>query len=390
MAAPTEMHVALYASPWRSIQKPTGVGQHLLRMSCEVARAPGVRTSLLATRDDYTAARQYLPPPLDAAPVRFLPGAERMTRMLMMGTNWLPVERWSGHVDWVYCPKEQPVATKQARLAVTVHDVLGLEEPIAGLPLHASSWSRARWRLLIRRILQRAQLIPIVSDFTRQRLIELFSLGDDERLVVVGNGVSDSYFREPSDDDSQVLEKYGVADRPFLCLVGSLTFRKGGDLILSLARRLMEERRPHRIVVSGRRHDAELQARFAAMKSEYPQLPLDLPGYVSEEEQAVLLSHSVALLFPSRYEGFGIPVLEAMAAGAPVICSRNAALPEVAGDAALFLESESVDEMLHSVQHIEDSQNGRAALISSGRRRAAEFTWQACAAKLLAAMRARC
>jgi glycosyltransferase involved in cell wall biosynthesis len=280
------------------------------------------------------------------------------------------------------------VATRRARLAVTVHDVLGLEKPIPGLS-STSRATRMRWRLLMRRVLERADLIATVSEFTRQRLIELFGLPEDDRLVVVGNGVNETYFRAGSEADGEVLEKYGVAARPYVCLVGSLTYRKGGDLVLELARQIREAGLPHRIVVSGRRHDADLVERLRELRTEYRDLPLDLPGYVSDEDQASLLSHASAMLFPSRYEGFGIPVLEAMAAGTPVICSRNGALPEVCGESAVYLEDESVGGMLAALLHVEDSSNGRMELIEAGRKRASEFTWAACAERLLTTMRIR-
>lgn len=382
------MRVAIYASPWRKIEKPTGVGVHIARMSSEVALAEGVTATLLANRADYEQAKSFLPSPLAGARVDYLPGGERLTRALMIGTKLLPVERWCDDAEWVYCPKEQPVATRRARLAVTVHDVLGLEEPIPGLSSVPRA-SRMRWRLLMRRVLERADLIATVSDFTRRRLIELLGLEDDERVVVVGNGVNEAYFREAVGADGEVLEKYGVASRPYVCLVGSLTYRKGGDLVLDLARQIQQAGLPHRIVVSGRRHDAELLERYRAMKADFGDLPLDLPGYVSDEEQASLLSHASAMLFPSRYEGFGIPVLEAMAAGTPVICSRTGALPEVGGDAAVYLEDESVGGMLAALRHVEDASNGRVELIEAGRKRAAEFRWAACAERLLGAMRGR-
>ena len=383
-----DMRIALYMSPWRAIQTPTGVGQHVVRMCDEIARTPGVQASLVAAREDYVQARDYLPESLATADVAYLPNRERLTRLLMLATRLLPVEDYSGEQDWVYCPKEQPVATRCARLAVTVHDVRGLEASIPGLTQRTRRRDQIRWKLLVHKILHRSTLIATVSEFTRRRILELYGARYEHRTVVVGNGVSDAYSASAGETDGSVLERYGLSGRPYLCLVGSLTFRKGGDLILSLAESLRAKRLPHRNAVSASRHSAQLIAKYKSMKSADPDFPVDLPGYVAEEDQAALLRHSVALLFPSRYEGFGIAVLEAMAAGAPVICSRNAALPEVAGDAALYLESESVEEMLEAIRHAEESSNGRAVLIARGRERAKEFTWQACAAKLLSGMRA--
>jgi glycosyltransferase involved in cell wall biosynthesis len=357
-------------------------------MSCRLAVADGVEASLLAGRDDYARARPHLPAALADLPVAYLPDAGRMTRALLLVTDWLPVERWSEAVDWVYCPKEQPLATRDARLAATVHDVLPLEPGVPGMPADASPWKRARWRLLLQRLLKRADLIATVSEFTQRRLVDLLGV-DERRIVVVGNGVAPGYFRETSDNDALVLERFRQKREQYVMVVGSLTYRKGGDIVLSAARELQRSNSPLRIAVTGRRHDAALVAQLADMKRDCPELPIDLLGYVSQLEQAALLSNCAALLFPSRYEGFGIPALEAMAAGAPVICSRRAALPEVVGDAAIPLEGESTAEVLEAVRHASDSTNGRADLIAAGRRRAAEFTWDRCAGRLLSAMTTR-
>ncbi len=382
------MKVAVYSSPWSALITPTGVSQHVAHMSCELAAAEGVEASLLAGRDDYARARPHLPAALADLPVAHVPDAGRMTRAILLATDWLPVERWSGAVDWVYCPKEQPIATRDARLAATVHDVLPLEPGVSGMPADASRWKRARWQLLLQRLLKRADLIATVSEFTRNRLLDLLGV-DEQRVVVVGNGVAPGYLSEASDDDAPVLERFHVKREQYLMAVGSLTYRKGGDIVLAVARELQRSDSPFRIAVTGRRHDAALAAQLSDMKRDCPDLPIDLLGYVSQPEQAVLLSNCAALLFPSRYEGFGIPALEAMAAGAPVICSRRAALPEVVGDAAIPLQDESTAEVLEAVRHASDSTNGRADLIAAGRRRAAEFTWDRCAARLLSAMTAR-
>lgn len=374
----------MYASPWGRAVKPTGVGQHVVRMTECLGATEGVRTSLLANGNCRAMPEQF-----SGLPVSFVPGPERLTRVVMLSTPLLAVDRWIGDADWVYCPKEQPVLTRRARLAVTVHDVMALEPRIPGMPGRPGLRSRLRWRLLLRRIVERADLIATVSEFTKRRILELFPHVDEERIVVVGNGISACYFSERENGDGEVLQRFGVEADGYLLTIGSLTYRKGGDLLLELAERLRRNGSGLRIVVTGRLHDRELVERYETMKRHEQSLPLDLPGYVSNEDQAVLLRNAGAFVFPSRYEGFGIPVLESMAAGTPVICSRNAALPEVAGDAALYLEGESVGELESKVGAVMDSGRGRAALISAGRERAHGWTWERCAGRLVSAMRLR-
>ena len=382
----TKLRVAIYASPLRSIGTPTGVGQHIARMAEQLAECPAVAASLLATRGDYAHVRPYLSGRLAALPVHLLPEAERLLRTTLIATNLISVERWCGDVDWVYCPKEQPVATRRARLAVTLHDMLPFERRVPGLARKFRPALWLRWRLLMRRILDRADLIAIVSEFTRQRLLELFKVRDEKRLVVIGNGVGAGYFLSRKPEDASFLARYGLTADGYLITVGSLTFRKGGDVLLRLAQRLKEQNIPWRMIVTGRRHDGELLTRFKALKDRVPDLPLELTGYVSDDDQAVLLRNALALVFPSRYEGFGIPVLEAMAAGTPVVCRPAAALPEVAGDAAAFVDSDEPEPWLTGVRSLTEDSARRPKLVQAGRRRAAEFTWDRCAARLVAAM----
>jgi glycosyltransferase involved in cell wall biosynthesis len=352
-----------------------------------LAGAEGIAPVLLATRADYDQVRPFLLERTAQLPIHYLPSAERLIRTALIATRCTNVERWSGAVDWVYSPKEQPVAPGRARLAVTIHDVLAFESHVPGLDRRRMTLPSLRWQFLIRRILKRANLIATVSEFTRRRLIELFSIKNEDRLVVIGNGVGDCYFAPRQPSDEVTLVKFGLVRDEYLTTVGSLTYRKAGDLILELARTLREKKLPWRFVVTGRRHDSELLESYNAMRRSNPDLPLDLPGYVSDEEQAILVRNALAMVFPSRYEGFGIPVLEAMATGTPVVCSRAGALPEVAGDAALVIDStDRVDEWLNAVREVANNSQLRWDLIENGRRRAAQFTWEDSGSRLLRAM----
>ena len=352
-----------------------------------LAGVDGVMPVLLATRADYDQVRPYLLKETAKLPIQYLPGAERLIRAALIATPVVNIERWSGAVDWVYSPKEQPVAAGRARLAVTIHDLLAFEPQVPALCRRWMPMTSLRWRLLIRRILKRADLIATVSEFTRRRLLELFSVKDEKKVIVTGNGVSECYYapRQPTDADS--LAKYGLERDQYFITVGSLTYRKGGDLILEFARRALEGNRPWRFVVTGRRHDPMLVEKFSAMSRSNPDLPLDLPGYISDEEQAILARNALAMVFPSRYEGFGIPVLEAMAAGTAVICSRAGALPEVAGNGALLVDTNShVDEWLNAIREVTNNSHLRRTLIESGCQRAAQFTWKDSGSRLLRAM----
>jgi alpha-1,3-rhamnosyl/mannosyltransferase len=110
-------------------------------------------------------------------------------------------------------------------------------------------------------------------------------------------------------------------------------------------------------------------------------------GYLNEESLACLYSSALALVFPSLYEGFGLPVIEAMACGCPVICSNAASLPEVAGDAALLIDPHNVDELAGAIDRVVDDSALRNDLIRKGTERASQFSWKRTAKETLAVFR---
>src|SRR5690606_36040522 len=110
---------------------------------------------------------------------------------------------------------------------------------------------------------------------------------------------------------------------------------------------------------------------------------LRLLGFVSDEDQAVLMTHALALLFPSRYEGFGIPALEAMAAGTVAVCARSAALPEGVREAGMLVEPNSAVELTQVMMLLARGEIDRESLIIQGRRRAESFRWECCVNRLL-------
>jgi glycosyltransferase involved in cell wall biosynthesis len=345
--------------------------------------------SLLSSRSDYRLAKSSLPPKSQVASVNYLFGGERLRRILSVGFGAFPVDRAADlkSTDWVYCPKEQPVCVQRARLAVTVHDVLAFEPSISGLAA-GGSWSRQlRANRVMRRIIDRADVILTVSAFTADRLAELFGIARN-RCVVVGNGVADTYFNAATDNDCQVLAKYGLSNSRYFVSVGSLTRRKAGDVLLSIAENIIKGALDGaRIIVTGRRHDPDLVDQYNRLLARHSNMPLRLIGYVPDDEQAALLRQSAALVFPSRYEGFGIPILEAMASGTRVICSDQAALQEVAGGLAVTLSPTSANTAIGAMQQVlNEPYSTRECFINRGRIRARDFTWHASGARLMAVL----
>ncbi len=376
--------VTAYVQLRRAQISPTGVGKHVIAMVRGLSEQPGFSVTVAGSNREMNEQGQLRnDSPLSGLKAVALPGSTQGIERWWRTIKWPAVERWAGESDWVYCPAESYVPTKRARLAVTVHDLHALETdlPWSDTPRHR--FFRLKWQSLMRPIVRHASLLLAVSEFTKRRLTEFLHV-DPSRIVVVGNGVEDVFFEEPSASlqhgQRDETNKLRVPEEPFVLVVGGLTMRKGGDLALAVARELERARSPLQILVAGHGEQA-LHARAKMCPN------VTLLGYVSEPELRSLLRKSVSLLFLSRYEGFGIPALEAMAAGTAVVCSRAAALPEVVGGAGLLVDATDAPAVAALLRDLSGDDATRQRLITAGRERANAYRWSACVSRLAAALR---
>jgi glycosyltransferase involved in cell wall biosynthesis len=367
---------------------PTGVGQFALGMINALAAEPAVACSLVTSKHEYSLASGSLAPAAQKLPVSYLSGNEFLVRNAAIYTSFPALDRWCPDADWLYVPREMPVATRKAKLALMVHDVRAFDDTALRMGWASRARYKARWWLTFHRLAERADVITTNSEYTAQKLAEVFPAARKKRTAIVGCGVSPAFFRMVADSDNEILAGYGVRTGSFILVVGSLTWRKGGDTVLRLAGKAPARLPGVEILVTGRRHDANL-ASAAGELHDGGKGPVRLLGYVPQTDLAVLLTHALALYFPSRYEGFGMPALEAMAAGAPVVASRAAALPEIVGDAGILLaDRDSEDEAIDRFSELQRAALSKEELRGKGRRRAADFTWERCRDRLLDCLRA--
>jgi glycosyltransferase involved in cell wall biosynthesis len=284
------------------------------------------------------------------------------------------VDRWSGPCDWIYCPAETYVPTKRAQLAVTIHDVSFLEPDSPWARTADAQRNRRVWLRRLRPIIKHADVILTVSEFSAQRIRAL--LGPPKgRIVIVGNGVEDVFYA----DIPPLIVDDRLRDRPYVAIVGGLDERKGVDIIFAVAEELQRRGSDLAIAVAG--HVAEHWRQQAEKNSQ-----LILLGYVDTTKLPALLKQSVALLFPSRYEGFGIPALEAMAAGTPAVVSRLTALPEIVGSAGIYVDVNRPTEIADQLLELQKNDAWRQQFIALGRPRAEPFRWTQCVERLVSAL----
>lgn len=306
--------------------------------------------------------------------VRLLPPPTPLVRVPVFLTYELrrrPVDVL--HVQYTappFCP---------APVVVTIHD-LAFEH----LPETFTRRGSLQLKLTVRRTARRAARIATVSEYSRQDLLRTYRLAP-EKVVTTYNGIEPHFTAQPraADEAAQVRRRFGIA-REFLLAVGSLQPRKNLERLIRTYARLRREQpgfAPQLVIVGRKLWLAE--SIFAEVSRQPWASDVILTGYVSDDDLPALYRTASAFVYPSLFEGFGLPPLEAMACGTPVITSNISSLPEVAGSAALLIDPLNEQELAAALQRILNDQPLRARLRAEGVRQAAKFTWRDAAEKTL-------
>ncbi len=261
-----------------------------------------------------------------------------------------------------------PAATP---VVVTIHDVAPLTFPD---PRFWKWRKNHRWRRRYRQTARDAALLLAVSSFTAGEVQRV--LGVEAARLRVTLLAADDLTPPARERDTAALSRLGV-EAPYVLAVGAADRRKNLAL-LERAMELVAAARPElRLVLAGPRDDREPEAAHAAWRQEL--------GFVSEDDLVTLYRNAAALVVPSTYEGFGLPVLEAMRLGTPVICARASSLPEVGGDAALFVDPVDERELAEAILRLATDERYARAVRAASRRHEARFSWDDTARQTLAA-----
>lgn len=297
----------------------------------------------------------------------------RIRRGLVRELSYLPfglprqVRARQAHL--LHCPAPLAPLRPPVPCVVTVHDALAWDHPEWLTRANAT-----QLRLVLPRALRRAALVLTGSEFSRTRLAAALGL-DPAGILVTSYGV-DAGFR-PGPPSEELLASVGVRG-PYLLTVGTLQPRKNIEALLRASSALRAGGLEHELVVVGSRGwlDDDLLERLHARALSGA---VHVTGRVSESELVDLYRGAELFVFPSRYEGFGFPALEAMACGTAVVVADRGSLPELVGPSGVIVDPDDPDAMELALGELLSSPGRRHDLAEQGLRRAAEFTWERCA-----------
>ena len=297
----------------------------------------------------------------------------------------LPREAKKYGCELLHCTSNTAPVVCSIPLVITLHDIIYLEGRnlfSKGFTMYQRIGNFYR-RKFVPIALKNSKKIITVSEYEKEIIRNFFNWRDDGHLKAVYNGVND-YFKPIYDDQvlSEVKKKYSLPDHYFFFL-GNTDPKKNTKNVLKACAGYIRRNGPtHKLVMVDYEQEALM---LLLIEIGAPELinHVHLTGYVVNSDLPAIYNQSDLFLYPSLRESFGIPILEAMACGIPVITSTTSSMPEVAGDAALLVDPYNPDAITHGIEKIVSDQTLRQKLRMDGFKQAAQFSWPKMAANVL-------
>jgi glycosyltransferase involved in cell wall biosynthesis len=374
------LRIGFDATP--AVRQVGGIGRYTRELLRALAEADGQSVYRLFYASPPGAPRQPLPDLPSNFSVRSLPFDDVwFARVWHRAQLPLPVDWITGPIDLFHSPDfTLPPTRRGTRSLLTVHDLSFVRDPESALPV-----LRAYLNKVVPRSVARADHVLADSAATRSDLMELYGTPPG-KISVLYSGVNAAF--KPIRDATLLQAaraRYGLGDGPFILAVGTLQPRKNYARLIQAFAELREKELA--LVIAGGRGWLYEQI-FAEVERLGLGRRVIFPGFVADEDLPALYSAAAVLAYPSIYEGFGLPILEAFACGTPVVSSNASCLPEVAGQAALLVAPTDIAALAEGLARALSDTALRAQMTAAGLARARIFTWQGAAQQLLEHYRA--
>lgn len=289
-------------------------------------------------------------------------------------------------LDLIHFPHFNVPLLCRTKFVVTIHDLILTKFPTvkaSTLNPFLYWFKNLAYKIVIHRAVHRAVKILAVSQFTKDDLINKFKINGN-KIIVTRLGAADIFYDGALDvnKDKEVLIKYGINKR-FLLYVGNAYPHKNLEGLIEDFPLILESAKDLQLVLVG--NSDYFYERVKEFSQEFDSSGKDFvfPGFVPGNDLNCLYRNASVYIFPSKYEGFGLPPLEAMAQGCPVISSNQASMPEILGDAAIYFNPENENEMIEKILSVINNAELREGLIKKGKEQVKKYDWNKCAEETL-------
>jgi len=334
----------------------SGIGTYLQNLAPKIISSQNYSLNLLCSYDELKELQKEAVPFMSLSPINC--PIYSISEQLQIGFKTYSNKGvfWSPHYN-------MPIMFRGKTL-VTVHDVahLALDE------FTSSPLKRLYANFMFAMVRRNADAVIFVSEFSRKEFLRL--VGPPRASHVIHNGISESWF--------YIKKTRNPHPRPFMIFVGNVKPNKNVVRLLDAYRRILNQI-PHDLVIVGQKEGFITGESTIKEWIGNNEARIHFTGYVSKELLEQYYTHADFLVFPSLYEGFGFPPLEAMAAGIPTITSYAASLPEICGDATLYCNPFDVDDMAEKILTMARNEDLKTQLSHKGRKQAKYFSWDRCA-----------
>lgn len=270
--------------------------------------------------------------------------------------------------------------SKKIKTIVTIHDLA-----FKYFPDHFKKWDLVKLNLLADWAIRKSDKIIAISEATKKDILKFYPGIKENKINVINHGFDKEIFEKDRDQEKEreIKNKFNIQGR-YIFYIGALQPRKNLGTLINAFEKIKEEKQYKnvKLVLAGEKawlwKEIFEQIEKSPVKSE-----IITPGKIKFSDIGHLMRGAEIFCFPSLYEGFGIPVLEAFISKVPVICANNSSLPEVAGEAVLYFEPKNGDELAGQIKKVLDNPELKKEMISKGFVQAQKFSWEKCARETL-------